>query len=488
MKNFFKKLFIYLRIFISIALLCIILVYSYNYLNKKFIGQLPKQAATGFKAMPENNMDVVVIGSSHAQYSFMPGLFYEETGLYSYVMASQCQPIPVSYQILREVLKTQNPRLIILEIFTATPLKSMCEADSCYVAAQSLLTGEEKMNVISYLPEDKAKEYEEKVVETYNDFLTNHNMWKDLTDFSFLLPDGKESESEKIIDYSLGYVYQDGFYEIPTNYWHLKTHHDIPQVELEAEDLEALNNIYELCQENNIELLLYKTPMDSIDALNQAYRYEVWKWADERNIKYVDFVEMTKELSYYMWIHSDSFHANISGAGIMTNYLANYIKDNNYNFNHHSIEEIDDVYSACGQDNAYGILIFEHLPETYLKILSDGYEGDLYIKYQANNIGLNGTLLSLINKLGFKNFDGQNTYYAYARNGELVKADNKEIINNSNFEIKINEEGLFIDNENRNENNAYLTIAYINDNDQVIVKNINLKTAFDMGMNNYDRD
>ena len=388
MKKVLKRIGIWLRIIISICLICSLFVFSYNYLNKKFLGQIPKQAATGFKALPDNSMDVVVIGSSHAQYSFMPGLFYLESNLYSYVMASQCQPLPVSYQILKEVLKTQSPRLIILEIFTAMPLREMCQADSCYVAAQSLLTGDEKMEVLSYLPEDKAEEYIEKTEETYNDFLTNHNMWKDLEDFSFLLPEGKDREREREVDWSLGYVYQDGVYEYPNSYWNLRTHSYMPEVELDHDDLEALNNIYKLCQENNIEILLYKTPMDSIDELNQAYRYAVWNWANERNIKYIDFVEMTRELNYYMMIHSDSFHANIDGAGIITNYISNFIKENNYEFNHQNDESLNNIYRYTSQDNLQGFLYFEHLPSTYLKIMSDGYYGNAFIRYQNNSIGI----------------------------------------------------------------------------------------------------
>lgn len=481
-----KKILIILRIIISVCLLSVVFVFSYNYLNKAFISQIPKEAASGFKAIKDDKLDVVVVGSSHAQYSFNPSFFFEESGLYSYVMASQCQPLPVSYQIVKEILKTQHPRLLVLEVFTATPLKEMCSADSCYVAAQSLLTGDEKREVISYLPEEKAKEYEEKTEETYNDLLTNHNMWKELNDFSFLLPNYESDDIVRNIDTSFGYVYQDGFDGTPRNHWHLKIHNNMPEVELEPEDLEALNNIYELCKKEGIELLLYKTPIDSIDPLNQAYRYKVWQWAEEKNIKYVDFVNMTKQLDYYMFVHSDSFHANITGAGIMTDYLAKFIKEN-YVFNHQKDEDLDLAYTNSYQDYITSYLFYEGLPKTYLRILADGYDGNILIRYQANNL-ITDEIVESIKKLGFDNFDPNKNYYAYARNSQLVIESNNEIETNvSNYNIKINEEGMYFNGEIWNDN-AYLNISYINDASKVIIKNIDLYTQFDKDYQNYDDD
>lgn len=482
-----KKILIILRIIISVCLLSVVFVFSYNYLNKAFISQIPKEAASGFKAIKDDKLDVVVVGSSHAQYSFNPAFFFEESGLYSYVMASQCQPLPVSYQIVKEILKTQHPKLLVLEVFTATPLKEMCSADSCYVAAQSLLTGDEKREVISYLPEDKAKEYEEKTEETYNDLLTNHNMWKELNDFSFLLPNYESDDIVRNIDASFGYVYQDGFDGTPRNHWHIKIHSNIPEAELEPEDLEALNNIYELCKKEDIELLLYKTPMDSIDPLNQAYRYKVWQWAEEKNIKYVDFVNMTKQLDYYMFVHSDSFHANITGAGIMTDYLAKFIKEN-YVFNHQKDEDLDLAYTNSYQDYITSYLFYERLSKTYLRILADGYDGDILIRYKKSNYTLNDDIINYLRQMGFEDFDGINNYYGHARNNTLIDYDNLELntrINNHN--IRIDDNGVYFNDELWSQD-AYLQIVYISNNGDVVIKNIDLNTMFEKDYINYDDD
>ncbi len=60
-----------------------------------------------FRNIPANTLDAVALGSSHIQYAFEPAVFYTESGYYSYVMGSQCQPMTITRHMLEEVFKTQ---------------------------------------------------------------------------------------------------------------------------------------------------------------------------------------------------------------------------------------------------------------------------------------------------------------------------------------------------------------------------------------------
>ncbi len=188
------------QIAVKVLLILAITFSGYQYLNKVFYNREINNG-TMFKSMPENSLDVIVLGSSHAQYSFVPAFFYEDTGLYSYVLGSACQPYEVSYEMLREALKTQNPKMVIMEVFTAMPISSECEGDSCYVIAQAQMTGEEKYSVISYLPEEKAEAYR-------NEFFNYHNDWKTVSDWSIILPENQERKVN--VDKRSGYVYLEG--------------------------------------------------------------------------------------------------------------------------------------------------------------------------------------------------------------------------------------------------------------------------------------
>ncbi len=215
MKNFVKGFYAAIRILLSAALMVGLVYGAWMYLSKAFRNRDLDAAYAQIHGLPEHSMDYLVLGSSQAQYSFMPAVFYEDTGLYGYVAGSACQPLEVSYEMLKEFLKTQDPKLVILEVYTAMPLRSTCEADVCYVMAQAMMSGEEKRNTIAYLPEEKQHDY-------YDDFFNNHNTWKDLEDFSILLPENADPEYP--IDWTFGYDWQDGVYWIPEAWWRPRTY------------------------------------------------------------------------------------------------------------------------------------------------------------------------------------------------------------------------------------------------------------------------
>lgn len=64
---------------------------------------------------PENSVDVLVLGTSHAYRSVSPGLLYEQQGIAAYDLCASSQAIWNTYYYLREGLKTQKPSLIVLE-------------------------------------------------------------------------------------------------------------------------------------------------------------------------------------------------------------------------------------------------------------------------------------------------------------------------------------------------------------------------------------
>ena len=113
----------------------------------------------GFRNLPENTVDVIAVGSSHIQYAFDPAIFYAETGYYSYVMGSQCQPMSMTYHMLEEVLKTQSPETAVIDVFTLLPASEVCYADGNFYVAIDEMT-ETAVTVLK-------KEYGDKLVSVY---------------------------------------------------------------------------------------------------------------------------------------------------------------------------------------------------------------------------------------------------------------------------------------------------------------------------------
>ena len=69
----------------------------------------------GFYNEEEDQFQVMFFGPSHAYAAFSPLELWEETGIKSYVFATQQQPLWATYTYIEEALKTQSPSLIVVE-------------------------------------------------------------------------------------------------------------------------------------------------------------------------------------------------------------------------------------------------------------------------------------------------------------------------------------------------------------------------------------
>ena len=411
MKKILKSVYNILQIILKSVLALFIVFSCYSYLNQVFYNE-EVYTASDYKSYPEDIIDVLVLGSSHAQYSFVPAFFYEETGLYSYILGSSCQPLKVSYQMLKEGLKTQSPKLVILEVYTSMPLKSVCADDSCYVRAEYEMSGEEKYTTISYLPEEKAETY-------YNDFLNYHNNWRELASLDKLLtPLQKDNSEDKIIESSFGYVYNEPAWNYK-NFWYPNQFGYVEPATLEKEDEEALNSILQLCKENDISLILYKSPMDGIDEENQSYLEGVWKWANENEVPHIDFNQNAALYTYFMNVHSDSYHAYINGAFIITEKLMELVNQLNIPFDHKANDTMDANYNKNAQYYTSRYLKYEVNPFIYLNryINSSGY---VIVRYTSSDVLPEENLQYALKQIVGNREEFNHDLFAVVHNGEIV--------------------------------------------------------------------
>lgn len=430
MKKVLKIFWNNIKIIIGVCLIACTFYFGYNYLNKIF--RTPEADYNdSFHNMPESSVDVIVLGSSHAQYSFMPSFFYEDTGLYSYVLGSAFQPLKVSYQMLREAFKTQNPEMVVLEVYTAC-LDEETVNDTRYTIAEYQMTGEEKYNTINFIEdENKRSQY-------YNDFLNNHNNWKNVESVSELL------KVDTGIDPLFGYVQNNAYYPFE-NYWFSFKYDEDLDISLKEDDLNALNDIYNLCEEKGAQLLLYMVPMDNMSQKAQSYLHKVWDWANEKGVNYIDFLSNDEKMDIRSVVHHDGFHLYSNGASYVTNYLGNYVMEN-YTFNSHvSSETMDDLYKRAIDYLTFDALQSEANPVKYLPRIIN-YPYLVLMRYTGTYInGELSTYLDDMNLLGFT--DGDN-YYAVIYNGEVLSYGHDELSYEfDGHKILINNSGTYYDDQ-----------------------------------------
>ena len=74
--------------------------------------------ARGLYAQPEGSVDVLFLGSSHVHCNVDSRVLWEEEGIAAYLCTTAEQPLWNSYHYLVEALKTQGPKLVVLDVFS----------------------------------------------------------------------------------------------------------------------------------------------------------------------------------------------------------------------------------------------------------------------------------------------------------------------------------------------------------------------------------
>lgn len=374
----------------------------------------PSTSAYQLSLLPENSLDVLVLGSSHAQYSVNPGVIYDHSNLYSFVMGSGCQPMIMSYYFLEEALKTQHPDVVILDIFTMLPSQSVCYADGMFYLAGSQLSGDTRIQAINDIDnEDKIKEY-------LNDLPITHDRWKE------------EGFYKRYIDGMMGFVPLQ-----PSDFsmrYVAEMQPSGDSVELRKKDVDALMRIFDLCKNENIELILMKSIFDrtqkDVDALDAVRMI-----AEENGIIWIDFHDLADEMNFMFGMDGESWHHTTWGAEKVSSYLAQFLIDKKL-CSHKVYEEIEPIYQNLAAASVQWL--FEQNEDIYtLMKHAARYDVTVIVRYLGNETAnyLGEYENHALNKMGI-DFDfiencDQN-YYAVIQNREVVMASSEP------FELDVN--------------------------------------------------
>ena len=283
-----------------------------------------KAKVDGFYALEENSLDVLGIGTSHLYSGLNPSVLAHYTGLSSYDFAGQCQPMEVTYNYLVEALKTQDPQLVILDIFALSEQASACQINGAYRAnIQDLNFSVNKINAYKNM-------YDRSLLSNLFDISLYANR---LDEIEYANVD---DIFEKKDNYYFGYTF---VYTTGDNVWDKPAPIATKAVEPYERRLLYFNKIVDLCEKEDINLLVIKTPYYITEDDANIYKY-IWDICDQKGIPYIDFNYMLDELGYQYEIDGDSWHATASGAFKITKYLAEYINEH-YGFeqNHAYIYE-----------------------------------------------------------------------------------------------------------------------------------------------------
>lgn len=277
----------------------------------------------GFYELENNSIDVIVLGSSQVMTAVSPMQLFDETGITSYNMGTEQQNLITSYYLLKEVLRYQKPKVVVLDVlflhkyYEESVLNSEEEIVRKTFDYMKWSTNKwEAVNTICSL--DK----EHKIQNYILPFLRFHSRWSELkkSDFLYLFKNKENMKKgfsiigdKTVFDFE-GFICEDS-----------------SNVETPLETMTLyFEKIVSLCDEKGISIVLIKTPR-GLGSFTEAQHNGVQAFADYYDLPFLDFNEkkLFDEIGFDCSEDCmDGSHVNYYGSVKITGYLSGYLSDN----------------------------------------------------------------------------------------------------------------------------------------------------------------
>ena len=267
------------------------------------VSQISKRMADSYSYIlePENSVDVVCVGNSDIRSGFVPTELWEKYGYTSVVSSFTRQSISDSQRALKEICKSQKPKLVILEI------------DSLYDGRGP----EDIINPHDTTPDNffdslKPDDFDNKISRDYSVF-TFHN----------ILQDRQRRSRRK--QYAHGYLFCEDIRKVEYRDYMTKTDEiDIPIYS----NSQQLRTFVKYCKKNDLPVLLLEVP--SLSSWSYARHNAVQNLSDELGVEFLDLNLLYDEVGIDMrnCFRDDGNHLNYFGASAVTDYIGDYIGKN----------------------------------------------------------------------------------------------------------------------------------------------------------------
>jgi hypothetical protein len=335
-----------LKVFLFIVILGLIATYLEKLLILK--GDYSKRI-TNYYEQKNNTLDIVNIGTSHIQNTINPAILWNEYGITSYDLSGPTQPIWISYYYMVEALKTQKPKLIIIDtygIIYANETNNEIKEGNIRNNIDNMNFSMNKFRAI-----EDSIESEDRPSYMVN-LMKYHTRWKEIKEHDFSLKIGRNVFK----GYLIGFTIKENTRRDVSNI--------IEMTAVNNKNEEYLHKLINLAKEKNIELLFVSAPYP-ITENEQKIANSVYNILEEENISYIDYNLLYDELNLdFGKDFRDISHLNSYGAIKVTNHLGNYIKEN-YDIPDH---RQDPEYAYWWDDTQY---YYKMVDEQSLKTTTD---------------------------------------------------------------------------------------------------------------------
>ena len=266
-------------------------------------------------SLPENSLEVIIYGSSHAFRGVKPMEMYEKYGIGVYNYAWHWQKINTSKLFLQDSLLEQKPKVAVIETYHVDEVLEDTDIKAEVFYSRYV---HDKRARSRYLRQCMGKKPSlDRRLSYFMPFALFHDNWSNLNQTSYKgLQPGGSSGLRK----SMGFRYTDEVEEIEVYGYHPED-----QKSLSDKSLQELDEIVDICKANDIAVVFYVAPMSYAYAYSDAME----QYAAENGCAFLDLTKNYEEVGLDgKTDYFDKGHLNISGANKVADYVGKYLKEN----------------------------------------------------------------------------------------------------------------------------------------------------------------
>lgn len=387
------------KIFKAIVFICILSIVLYT-INEAMIPKTNHNTATWgatdrynqFYEMEENSIDVLFLGSSVVANAISPQEIYDDYGIRSYNLASSGQSIFFNYFWLKEALKTQSPKVVVLDtkfMFPVYPDSALNAPEGTYRECSNCMHwSSDKVEMINEI----CKYDKEQDKLSY--FLTNlmyHDRWTELAEIDI---NGDLTEGDKLKGQSIITAYSDAVYDAFVPDGSTAKAETVPVMD------EYLEKIVNLCKDNGIQLVLVTYPDTMTDATNNRMN----EIAQKYELPYYNFCLAEHYYAIGAELPRENVieHENVWGAVKMSKYMGGILQKE------YGVPAVADEQWASTSYYYHHVLSTADLPhieqfDQYLATLAGDDQYVTFVSVKDDSVRfITDKQIALLNQLGLK--------------------------------------------------------------------------------------
>lgn len=295
-------------IFSSVFILFII----QKLLMPKYVSNIQEGSLVEEYYKEKTKHDVIFIGDCEVFSNISPITLWENYGITSYIRGSAQQLIWHSYYLLEDTLRYEKPKLVIYNVLAMKYNEPQKEAYN-RLTLDGMKFSNTKINAII-----NSKMEDESTLSYLFPILRYHSRWSELTadDFKYIFNKPKISHN--------GYLMRSDIKAVG----YLPRDKKLADYYLGENSYKYLEKITRLCKENDIKLILIKSP-SVYPYWHDEWDEQIVDYAKANDIEYINFLKLNDEIGidYQKDTYDGGLHLNLSGAEKFTLYLGNILKE-----------------------------------------------------------------------------------------------------------------------------------------------------------------